>query len=352
MMGFFMPSLIFKILIYQFSFLCSWYLLADNDEFNALQQKAVGGSAKAQYVLANNFYDGKGVAQNYNKSFYWYEKAAQQNFLPAQSDLGYMYLYGKGVSKDERLAFYWFEKAAKHGITEAQLNLGYLYDHGRGVTQNDQKAYFWYHQAALGNNAKAQYNLGLMYQYGQGIQQDIPQSIKWFQSASKLDYIKAKQKLEQFKKITLCENSSTKLFGIALKCASRHLMSSAILNAGAKPIRENTDYFNDLYETKNVFKGSKNLEVFYIEGVFAKAKYSFPSMMEPYQVRTIKDLVALKYGQPDEVKGQIDRGDVLYSWKLNDGIILNVKRSWPDTTSYIEYINPVNHKLLLSSLEK
>ena len=35
------------------------------------------------------FYKGKGVQQDYNKAFYWYEKAAQQGFADAQSVLGH-----------------------------------------------------------------------------------------------------------------------------------------------------------------------------------------------------------------------------------------------------------------------
>jgi TPR repeat protein len=46
---------------------------------------------------------------------YWYQKAADQGYAEAQSNLGIAYAFGKGVLKDDKQAVYWYQKAADQG---------------------------------------------------------------------------------------------------------------------------------------------------------------------------------------------------------------------------------------------
>ena len=49
------------------------------------------------------------------KAFYWYQKAAVNGDIKAQSDLGSLYYNGEGTEKDLEKAFYLYQKAAEKG---------------------------------------------------------------------------------------------------------------------------------------------------------------------------------------------------------------------------------------------
>jgi TPR repeat protein len=51
--------------------------------------------------------------------------AAEQGYLDAQNNLGYMYVNGKRVCQDDKKAVHWFRKAVQ-GNANAQLNLAIL----------------------------------------------------------------------------------------------------------------------------------------------------------------------------------------------------------------------------------
>ena len=70
--------------------------------------------------------NGYGVEKDIVQAVYWYRKAAEQGFAPAQSNLGYLYANGYGVEKDIVQAVYWYRKAAEQGDTRAKAALDYL----------------------------------------------------------------------------------------------------------------------------------------------------------------------------------------------------------------------------------
>ena len=51
--------------------------------------------------------EGKGVAQNYKKTVYWWRKAADQGYADAQRSLGTAYYNGIGVAQNYKQAVYW-----------------------------------------------------------------------------------------------------------------------------------------------------------------------------------------------------------------------------------------------------
>lgn len=84
------------------------------------RKAAMQGHAKAQFNLANKYYEGKGVEQNFEEAFKWYQKAAEQGHSGAQYNLGCMYGRGEGVKKDYAQANQWLYKAALQGNIDAQ----------------------------------------------------------------------------------------------------------------------------------------------------------------------------------------------------------------------------------------
>ena len=78
--------------------------LPPDDEFYSLRGPAAAGDAQAQFALANHYFYGVGVPQDYSQALLWYNKSANQGFAPAQNLLGYMYQHKFGVPRDYKRA--------------------------------------------------------------------------------------------------------------------------------------------------------------------------------------------------------------------------------------------------------
>ncbi len=109
----------------------------------------------------------------------------------SQERLGMDYLLGRGVAENKEQAFYWFQKAAEQGSSTAANELGYLYASGTGVAQNYALALDWYQQAADAGIPSAKYNLGLLYAYGLGTAVDKARADDYFREAAALGFTPA-----------------------------------------------------------------------------------------------------------------------------------------------------------------
>ena len=72
----------------------------------------------AQYNLGVMYYEGRGVAQNYQQALSWYQKAANQGVAGAQYNLGLIYATGQGVAQDFQQAKAWWQKVLAQPDTE------------------------------------------------------------------------------------------------------------------------------------------------------------------------------------------------------------------------------------------
>lgn len=186
-----------------------------------LRPAADRGFYKAQNLLGECYYYGKGVKKDLELAVFWFKRSAEQGYAPAQHNLGESYLFGKGVEKDVEKALYWSKKAvsqnygssnfiigyiyecelqdfvsaskyykmgAEAGYTNAMNNLGRLYEYGYGVPQNIDKAIALYNKAAQKGNGTACYNLGWCYQYGNGVDIDLEKAIYWYKKAIENGY--------------------------------------------------------------------------------------------------------------------------------------------------------------------
>lgn len=75
------------------------------------------------------------------------EKAAEENYAPAQLYLAKLYHQGEWVKKDLSRAVEWYTQAAYNGNAEAQYALGWMYFYGEGVLTNQEEAFEWFHRA-------------------------------------------------------------------------------------------------------------------------------------------------------------------------------------------------------------
>ena len=93
--------------------------------------KARNESIKAQYILATLYY--KEIEKNLEMAFYWFQKAAENDYKLAQNMLAILYENGEGTEKNLVRAFYWYQKAAENGYEIAMYNLASCYQYGKGT---------------------------------------------------------------------------------------------------------------------------------------------------------------------------------------------------------------------------
>jgi len=162
----------------------SYYKKGDYEKaFYYFEKAAKEGNPVAQNDLGVMYEMGRGVKRDFKKAVYWYQQAAKQGLAAAQFNLGRMYHNGKGIHKDYKKAAFWYEKAAKQGNARAQASLGGMYEFGIGMPRNYKKAIYWYKKAARQNLVTAQFLLGEMYASGRGIPQNLKKATYWLQRA-------------------------------------------------------------------------------------------------------------------------------------------------------------------------
>lgn len=90
-----------------------------SDGFAKMFECARRGYPPAENEVGECYYYGIGVAQDFSKAMFWFEKAAQQSFAVAQYNLASCYYYGNGTYKNLTTAVYWYKKAAEQGYDQA-----------------------------------------------------------------------------------------------------------------------------------------------------------------------------------------------------------------------------------------
>jgi TPR repeat protein len=138
---------------------------------------ATAGDVQAQMKLGDCYNYGKGGARDKAEAMKWYNKAAAQNYAPAQYRLGDEYNnnytdFYSGISASDRLeAVKWYRKAAEQDYAPAEYALYKVYSWGEGVAKDSSEAINWARKAAEQNYAPAQATLSGWCAFGN--QQDI-----------------------------------------------------------------------------------------------------------------------------------------------------------------------------------
>lgn len=169
--------------------------------FKKLEKAAFDGNAEAQHDLAALYSAGEnGVKQNFVKSAYWFEQAAQNGISNARYNLGVLYHQGLGVDQDYTQAIYWYNRAAELGHPEAQYNLGIAHIEGVGADYSPKLAVAYFRQAAQGGVSEAAYNLGLILENGLMGEPDVEEAVYWYARAKDMGNKPANAALEQLQR--------------------------------------------------------------------------------------------------------------------------------------------------------
>jgi TPR repeat protein len=119
------------------------------------------GKDWAQYELGCGYLNGSGgLDMNLPEGVRYMQMAAEKGYARAQNHLGYMYAGGRGVPQDWDKSFHWSLLAANQGLANAQYNVGNAYYYGQGVDKDIDKAFIWWKKSADLGLHEAQCNLG------------------------------------------------------------------------------------------------------------------------------------------------------------------------------------------------
>ena len=137
-----------------------------DEAYSTLKPLADRGVARAQFRVAVMWQLGRGVAENtsfaedlFRRSLPAVRASAEAGEDWAQADLASIYEDGMVVAQDIEKAYSWYLRAAEQGYSGAQTNLGMLYYDGRGVERNRDKAIEWFRAAADQGDLVAKDNL-------------------------------------------------------------------------------------------------------------------------------------------------------------------------------------------------
>lgn len=163
--------------------------------FNAALNK------KKYYVNLGKIYF---EVRNYERSFHWFNIAAENNDSYAFYRMGS--IYQKGLSNDnftlipdDNKAYEYILKAAQNGLVSAQCRLGCYFEQGIGVPQNNETALKWYKKAAMKNNSYAICAIANFYELGlAGLKKNYEEAKRMYTVAEANNYGWAKYKLGNF----------------------------------------------------------------------------------------------------------------------------------------------------------
>lgn len=153
----------------------------DKKATKLFKQACDNNIVKGCSILAEMYFNAKGVPKNNKKAIELYSKACNGNYAIACAQLGLIYV----KNKEHKKALNLYSKACKVSNGEVGCsNLGTLYESGKGVDQNYTKALKFYNRACeYSESGMGCSNLGSMYNEGKGVSKDYLKAKGFFEQA-------------------------------------------------------------------------------------------------------------------------------------------------------------------------
>lgn len=154
-----------------------------------VERLAIGGYARAQLVYGVFYSFGKyGLTKDFEQSYRWYIKAAEQGNQSAQYNLGLAYRHKRGVDRDILKSITYFKQALDNNFWLAACRLGDIYNNENAVRDPDI-AQGYYRQVinnirvSRSTRSECAYSLGSMLFYQQ---KEIHKGIEQFKLSANL----------------------------------------------------------------------------------------------------------------------------------------------------------------------
>ena len=133
----------------------SYSFAVREEAISLFAQAAKNGHPESQYELANAYYDGIVLEQDFKAAHYWYSKASEKGIKEATYALGIMHQLGKGVPAEPSEAMEYFKIASSQEHAMSQYILGMGYYSGVGVEQDFEVARDLFRRSMVGGNIDA-----------------------------------------------------------------------------------------------------------------------------------------------------------------------------------------------------
>lgn len=196
-----------------------------DSQIQQIIEAAENGYDEACIYLGNLFFDGKHVAQSYEKAVSYWKKAEEHKNAEAQYLLAFCYANEKGVPANYNLARMLAEQSNQQGYPRGARMLGHIYRDGLGCPQDLDKAesyyklavergdyasevllgtlywekkdyeasFVYYSLAADRGDPRGMYNVAWAYRTGEGVSEDQENAIEWFLRAVEAGHERAKE---------------------------------------------------------------------------------------------------------------------------------------------------------------
>jgi TPR repeat protein len=116
------------------------------------------------------------------------------------------------VEKDFDKEFFWLQKAVENGCSMAYNNLGVCYSLGRGTQIDHDKAFALYKKAIRCTymDEEAANNLAICYENGEGVEPDPREALRWYRRAKRWGKEGIEEDIERMKRVVKDDDSSSK----------------------------------------------------------------------------------------------------------------------------------------------
>ena len=333
-----------------------------------LLRAANRGNVKAQYLLGQMYINGIGISKSIQTGIRWHLTAARQGYPPAQFNMGSLYQQGKVPIESNLVALYneektrafeyeqaakWYRAAAEQGYAAAQNNLGYLYMKGLGVAQNYTNAATWFGEAAGQGQVNSQYHLASLYENGYSVPFDLDQALFWLRKSASSGFRPAEKRIPVVEALMKQLGASFILFGEPLSSFTRSILRDLIKESNGTPLREEEDYWYDVYESAKILADTDRLFLGYSiqTNQLGKVTYRFPAYNNNNQVVEVIKMIRKKYGVPLKSVGDLRKGMVDYRWKVKDALV-SVTRRNDQPTVFLNYVLEEPYRVILEEMSK
>lgn len=158
---------------------------------------ALQGDRRAEYYIANMSVAGVGTPQNVPRGVRLLEKVAETEHMGAIYNLGKIYKRGFNINQNHKEAVKWFAHNAERGHVPSMYELADSYEKGFGVERSYEKALEWYEMAGTHNNVDAMYKSGMIHILNREKSGDFnfERGLKWLSLAAENGHIDAQLRL-------------------------------------------------------------------------------------------------------------------------------------------------------------
>ena len=165
------------------------------ETFQMFLAEAERGNSSAQFSLGQFYANGEGVEANLDKALEWYEKSAEQDYVPAYYPCAMVHFSGQATGCSRERGVHWLTKASDAGILEAPASLAIAYIEGEGVEKSVEKGVEILKNASDSGNPYTQALLSSLYLQGSGVPKDDHKGVLLLQQAALSGYAEAQVNL-------------------------------------------------------------------------------------------------------------------------------------------------------------